>query len=120
MKHVHSLQSDKCPAFRSTRRYRYQIPRENMSHLIKFILYPSIERNSGPVRMCTVRKHTKLKGPQTASLPGPDFSFFFLSIFPFSPNTKLRLHAMLFGILSKIFYIYNRGMYQKTIHVLRL
>lgn len=71
-----------------------------MSHLIKFILQPGIERNSGPVRMCTVRKHTKLKGPQPIP-PGPDFSFPFLFVyFPFSffyhfpSNTKPCLHAI--------------------------
>lgn len=68
--------SDKCPAFRSTRRCPYQIPRENMSHLIKFFCSPVLREIRGRIRMCTVRKHTKLKWPRPSCLDPVSLSFF--------------------------------------------
>lgn len=73
-----------------------------MSHLIIYFCSPVLREIRGRIRMCTVHKHTKLKGSRLSRV---QTQFFFSLFFDLLSNTKLRLGAIVIRILSKIFYI---------------
>lgn len=98
MKQVHLLQSEQCPAFRSIRVVvLIKSPRENMSHLIKFFCSPALREIRGRIRMCTVHKHTKLKGSRLSHLDPVFFFFFFLLLTPAPPLPSRLIQSCVYA-----------------------